>query len=215
MNQSGSVYGAISGMTPAAPMSILNPNAANRGSAQPAEKKRRLGAPTHVPMPTTNVRASSIDRNTPKAGTPGSRAGSVQPARPANKKLAVTTTTARKAPPHTQTLKKSSTLKSIGSQKKSRRSTAASPTPTEAEDDDDDDDEEEEEEGGEEEESDDTKYCVCQSVRYVFFDILSSHYGFTSFSSHLDTDNMTATVTWLLATTRNVHINGSTGVVLA
>ena len=155
-----------------------------------SEKRRRLNASLgSLPQPPSNLgRSSSIGPGTPKASTPGSRAGSVGPNRPPKKPLTV-----KKGMPQ-QPLRKQLTSKSqsglknnvsggsgasgasgggSSSRKRTKNGSRASPSTTA-------DDESAHSEAGtedeemlgmggpeqEEEESDDTKYCFCQRVSF-------------------------------------------------
>lgn len=112
-------------------------------------------------------RQSSIGPGTPKATTPGSRAGSVGPNRPQKHALTV-----KKAKPQQPLRKAALTAKSGVNKKRRKGGSRASPSTTA-------DDEsvaseagtEDEEMSGaggdhEEDESDDTKYCFCQRVSF-------------------------------------------------
>ena len=149
-------------------------------SVSSESKRRKLNQSlANLPAPSSNLaRQSSLGPGTPKAVTPGSRAGSAGP-RPALKK-----TVARKIAPHQQMRKKVGRV-SLSNKKSARRlinGTRASPSTTNDDesqlsedvgtDDDnmsavaphdgaaDDDMDVDEEEG------DDTKYCICHSVSY-------------------------------------------------
>lgn len=143
-------------------------------------KRRKLNQSLgNLPTPSSNLaRQSSLGPGTPKAGTPGSRAGSAGPRPPIKKALS------RKVAPHQQMRKKVGRV-SLSNKKSARRlmgGSRASPSTTN------DDESQLSEDVGtddenmsavaahdgaadddmdvDEEEGDDTKYCICHSVSY-------------------------------------------------
>ncbi|KAL9079418.1 MAG: hypothetical protein Q9157_001717 [Trypethelium eluteriae] len=141
-------------------------------------KRRKLNQSlSNLPTASSNLaRQSSLGPGTPKAGTPGSRAGSAGP-RPAIKKA-----TSRKVAPHQQMRKKVAGRPSLPNKKAGRRllgGSRASPSTTNDDESQLSEDVGSEDENtsaiaandgaadedmeGDEEEGDDTKYCICHS----------------------------------------------------
>jgi inhibitor of growth protein 3 len=140
-------------------------------SAGSETKRRRMNASLgSLPQPPSSLGPpSSKGPGTPKASTPGSRAGSVGPNRPPKRPLTV-----KKALPQ-QPLRKQLTSKSSLKNPKRRPKNGSRASPSTTADDESvrsevgSDDEEMGGMGGaehEEDESDDTKYCFCQRVSF-------------------------------------------------
>lgn len=131
-----------------------------------SDSKRRRPAGNIGPLPAASSslgRQGSVGPGTPKASTPGSRAGSVGPRH---------ALTVKKAKPQQPLRKAALTAKSGVNKKRRKGGSRASPSTT-AEDESvasDAGTEDEEMSGvageGDEEESDDTKYCFCQRVSF-------------------------------------------------